>query len=129
MTCGICAKELLILFHEMTNVFNMFDFLLTNINYTAIQRQKPKGHGTWLVLLKSQDISDCIKSKSRSSRSGSQLTILSFMKCFFRICPAWTSKYLSKLLFFSPNFASNITRVQGKNWSIKHLSSTYLFYW
>ena len=43
MTCGICAKELLIFFHEMTNVFNMFDFLLTNINYTAIQRQKPKG--------------------------------------------------------------------------------------
>ena len=43
MTCGICATELLIFFHEMTNVFNMFDFLLTNINYTAIQRQKPKG--------------------------------------------------------------------------------------
>ena len=28
---------------EMTNIFNMPDHLLTNINYTAIQRYKPEG--------------------------------------------------------------------------------------
>ena len=28
---------------EMTNIFNMPDHLLTNINYTAIQTQKPEG--------------------------------------------------------------------------------------
>ena len=46
MTCGICATNFYYFFivkifsidnYEMTNVFNMLDYLLTNINYTAIQ--------------------------------------------------------------------------------------------
>ena len=47
MTCEICATKSFIIFfiyetysidnYKLTNVFNMLDHLLTNINYTAMQ--------------------------------------------------------------------------------------------
>ena len=68
----------------MTNVFNMLDYLLTNINYTVAQAQKPKRQ------------CDLISSQPASPI---------YMTCFFEISPTWTSKYLSRLFPVSPNFA------------------------
>ena len=52
--------------YEMTNVFNMRDNLLTNINYTVAQKQKPKRQ------------CDLINSQS---------AIPIYMTCFFEISP------------------------------------------
>ena len=40
-----------------------------------------------------------------NSRSNSQLTSPIDIKCFSKICPTLSSKYLSKLFLVSPNFS------------------------
>ena len=35
--------------YEKKNVSNMFNYLLININYTAIQTQKPKRHWNLII--------------------------------------------------------------------------------
>ena len=71
--------------YEMRHIFNMFDNLITNINYTVAQTQKPKRQ------------CDLI-----SSQPASPFTLRA---CFFEISPTRTSKYLSILFPVSPNFA------------------------
>ena len=52
MTWGMCATKISLFFigktcniddYEMANAFKMLDQLLTNISYTTIKTQKPKG--------------------------------------------------------------------------------------
>ena len=81
----------------MRNVFNMLDHLLRNINCSVTQTKKLKGQ--WNLISSVEELEH-----PRNSCSGSQLTSPFYMKSFFQICTIQTSKYLSCLLFVSPDF-------------------------
>ena len=105
----------------MRNIFNILDHILTNINHTTEQIQKPKGQ--W-KLISSAGEPDYFWLYWKLIPS------FCYIKCFSKICPTWTSKYSSRPFFVCPNFAV-IQQYKKKTLQrfFKHLLNIHLSYW